>query len=225
MTTGAREASRRPTIVIVEGRTLFRDCIVGCLRSVSDYDVVGVANGQEWQELSRTRSAALFVLSIPTHRSREELDQEFRRLIDSERDVPTIVLSGMDEMRTIVEAIDRGAKGFISTRMPLDVAIAAMQFVSAGGTFVPAERILAAARQQVEHPVSVADSANGLFTARQAAVVEALRKGKANKLIAYELMCESTVKVHVRKIMRKLKATNRTEVAYLANEFMNRSSL
>lgn len=37
-----------------------------------------------------------------------------------------------------------------------------------------------------------------------------------NKLIAYELnMCESTVKVHVRTIMKKLKARNRTEVAFL----------
>ncbi len=54
-----------------------------------------------------------------------------------------------------------------------------------------------------------------MFTARQAAVIEALRRGKANKIIAYELsMCESTVKVHIRNIMKKLNATNRTEVAY-----------
>ena len=51
------------------------------------------------------------------------------------------------------------------------------------------------------------------------AVVNALRQGKANKTIAFELnMCESTVKVHVRNIMRKLKATNRTEVAYIYNK-------
>ena len=47
-------------------------------------------------------------------------------------------------------------------------------------------------------------------------MVEAIRQGKPNKIIAYELnMCESTVKVHVRAIMKKLKARNRTEVAYL----------
>jgi DNA-binding NarL/FixJ family response regulator len=52
-------------------------------------------------------------------------------------------------------------------------------------------------------------------------VIDALRRGKANKIIAYELsMCESTVKVHVRNIMKKLNAKNRTEVAYLANELM-----
>jgi DNA-binding NarL/FixJ family response regulator len=42
----------------------------------------------------------------------------------------------------------------------------------------------------------------------------------ANKLIAYELnMCESTVKVHIRNIMKKLNATNRTQVAYLTRRF------
>ncbi len=45
--------------------------------------------------------------------------------------------------------------------------------------------------------------------------------GKANKVIAYELkMRESTVKVHVRNIMKKLNAKNRTEVAFMANELI-----
>jgi DNA-binding NarL/FixJ family response regulator len=52
--------------------------------------------------------------------------------------------------------------------------------------------------------------------------VDALRRGKANKIIAYELnMKESTVKVHVRNIMKKLRATNRTQVAYIANRLIN----
>ena len=55
-----------------------------------------------------------------------------------------------------------------------------------------------------------------MLTEKQTAVVRALKQGKPNKIIAYELgMCESTVKVHVRNIMKKLKARNRTQVAYL----------
>jgi len=69
-----------------------------------------------------------------------------------------------------------------------------------------------------EAPSPTVQKTNGMFTTRQAAVIEALKRGKANKIIAYELeMRESTVKVHVRNIMKKLKATNRTEVAYKAN--------
>ncbi len=59
---------------------------------------------------------------------------------------------------------------------------------------------------------------SGMFTPRQAEVVQTLRRGKANKIIACELsLRENTVKVHVRNIMEKLKATNRTEVAYKIN--------
>ncbi len=51
------------------------------------------------------------------------------------------------------------------------------------------------------------------------AVLSHLQQGKANKIIAHELsMSESTVKVHVRNIMRKVGATNRTQAAYKARQ-------
>lgn len=60
-----------------------------------------------------------------------------------------------------------------------------------------------------------------MLTARQIAVGEAIRQGKANKQIAYELdMRESTVKVHIRNIMKKLNAKNRTDVAVKIEEFL-----
>ena len=60
-----------------------------------------------------------------------------------------------------------------------------------------------------------APSGDGRFTARQVAVANALWRGKSNKVIAYELsMSESTVKVHIRNIMKKVQATNRTEAAF-----------
>ena len=51
------------------------------------------------------------------------------------------------------------------------------------------------------------------LTPRQSEILNCLRRGLSNKLIAYELqMCESTVKIHVRNIMKKIGATNRTQV-------------
>jgi len=53
------------------------------------------------------------------------------------------------------------------------------------------------------------------FTPREREVLNRLKVGKSNKIIAYELnMAESTVKVHITRIMRKISATNRTEVVY-----------
>jgi DNA-binding NarL/FixJ family response regulator len=100
----------------------------------------------------------------------------------------------------------------------------AIDLVRAGGTFVPASSLIAAHHA----PETQADvqKSNGLFTTRQAAVIDALRQGKQNKIIAYELkMRESTVKVHVRNIMKKLNATNRTQVAYLVTQLSDECSL
>ena len=47
-------------------------------------------------------------------------------------------------------------------------------------------------------------------------MLQRLWQGKQNKTIAYDLdMCESTVKVHIRHIMKKLNARNRTQVVLL----------
>ncbi len=58
------------------------------------------------------------------------------------------------------------------------------------------------------------------LTSRQVAVLAHLRQGKPNKIIAHDLrMSESTVKVHIRNIMRKMGATNRTQAVYKARQF------
>jgi DNA-binding NarL/FixJ family response regulator len=117
----------------------------------------------------------------------------------------------------IVQMLGKNVRGYVPTSLSINIAVQAMELARAGGAFVPASSLIAAHR--VPDGVSNAmQKSNGLFTARQAAVVDALRRGKANKIIAYELkMRESTVKVHVRNIMKKLHATNRTEVAYITN--------
>ena len=54
---------------------------------------------------------------------------------------------------------------------------------------------------------------------RELLIAEALRIGTSNKEISTKLgICESTVKLLVRGVMRKLNARNRTEVAYLMIE-------
>jgi DNA-binding NarL/FixJ family response regulator len=66
-------------------------------------------------------------------------------------------------------------------------------------------------------PTPFENHAGPPLTPRQAEVLERLREGKSNKLIARELnMTEATVKVHVRQIMRKFGATNRTQAVLCA---------
>jgi DNA-binding NarL/FixJ family response regulator len=207
----------KPTVVVVEGRALIRDCLVHCLKPFSDLDIVAVESAEEWAERCGTRIATLFIIcSAPGC----HLDSCYQTLdkVSQPGGAPAILLSDSADPAVIFDALQRGAKGYIPTSMSLAAAAAAMQFVGGGGVFVPVEVLQGPALQRPR-------PAKG-FTARQMAVMDALRHGKANKIIAHELnMRESTVKVHIRKIMRKLKATNRTQVAYLSSQLVNVESI
>ena len=70
---------------------------------------------------------------------------------------------------------------------------------------------------------------DGIFdtpiTKRELELLEKVQRGLQNKLIAFELgISESTVKVHMRNLMRKLKARNRTEVVFLANQLEGKAT-
>jgi len=207
------------SIIIIEKRTLLRDCLRRCFRQTSDLDVIAVGDVDEWLELASTTAAAVVILSICGTSQSPEAQRDIARLVQGADAKPTIVLSDADDLEQIVGILDSGVRGYIPTSLPLDVAIEAVRLVRAGGIFVPASSLVAARRSG--DAACAVRSANGIFTARQAAVVDALRRGKANKVIAYELkMRESTVKVHVRNIMKKLNARNRTEVAFMTNELI-----
>ena len=135
-----------------------------------------------------------------------------------------IVLSDADnaqQPQIIRSMLKSGAHGFIPTQTTgIQVASAAIGFVKAGGTFAPLDLLLT--NREECGTVSVEAAQQSSLTSRQMAVLSQLRQGKANKLIAYELnMSESTVKVHVRNIMRKMGATNRTQAAYKAQGLLN----
>jgi DNA-binding NarL/FixJ family response regulator len=124
---------------------------------------------------------------------------------------PTVVLFDDErDPQLMLRLIDLGARGVIPLSTPIAVTAHAIRLVQQGGTYMPATRPAAAGLGMA----TARDAAQGpLFTLRQRKVIDSLRQGKANKIIAHELqMSEATVKVHLRHIMRKLKANNRTQV-------------
>jgi DNA-binding NarL/FixJ family response regulator len=138
-------------------------------------------------------------------------------------DMKVIVLSETERIGDIMRIFECGASGFIPPGVGIEVALKALELVAAGGMYVPASILSGCgdpSKQQSE-PANVQDLAGNGFTSKQMSVIEGLRRGKANKIIAYELnMCESTVKVHVRNVMKKLRARNRTEAAFMLNEII-----
>jgi DNA-binding NarL/FixJ family response regulator len=144
-------------------------------------------------------------------------ESKYLRLRDLPSIGPTVVLCDVESVESIKAAFDCGVRGYIPTiNTTLEMAVEIIFLVKIGGTFVPASGL---APGKIGLSISDGTNAAPPFTPRQRAVLERLRMGKTNKIIAYELqMSSSSVKTHIRNIMRKMNATNRTEVACRAHE-------
>jgi len=210
---------KKPGIVVVHRRAVFRDCFVRCLEvSYRDHDVFSFANVADWfsSKEPNALAAAIIIIVIDDGDESGVADLEF--LEAAAATIPVVIVSDVDDFDHIVRALKSGARGYIPTSLPFNVAVEAVRLVKAGGTFVPAGSFV-----HDHHEKQPASKTGALLTERQMKVVEEIRLGKANKQIAYELnMSEHTVKVHLRHIMRKLKARNRTEVAVLSGDFFER---
>ena len=105
------------------------------------------------------------------------------------------------------------------------VLVQGIRLVLMGGTALPIP-VATAGTPPVPAPAAPVRSPSrfsaDLFTPKELEVLGSLASGRPNKLIAHELMiCETTFKVHLRHIFRKLGTTNRTHAALLAREMLD----
>jgi DNA-binding NarL/FixJ family response regulator len=204
-------------LVLIESRATIRDCLSRQLRAVASQQVFSYASTADWIESADSVAPSLVILCADAQHE-AELERSISEIASIARDAKTIVLCDTEDPDYILKALQSGARGCIPTSLPFDVMVGALNLVLAGGVYAPATALLAARSTQQRQPPH-SRIGDVTFTNREIGVIEALRKGKPNKIIAYELaLCEATVKVHLRNIMKKLKARNRTELALLANE-------
>ncbi|MGC2855871.1 LuxR C-terminal-related transcriptional regulator [Novispirillum sp. DQ9] len=137
------------------------------------------------------------------------------------------------------DILDLGVRGCIGPAVGAEDLMVALRLIIGGAVFIgpgmlgpaaPALPPSPAARPVLRASVSVrpmprpiasspvlrplAPPTETALTARETQVLLRLREGKPNKIIAHEMgISENTVKVHVRRILRKLRAANRTEAA------------
>jgi DNA-binding NarL/FixJ family response regulator len=197
-------------IALIESRTFIRECIRRSMQSAFPLPIQAFSEAIELQR-NCDKLPQLIVLSA-IEEDKEANGNVFEILSQIAPRIPIIVVAHTNDTEMAKAAICHGAKGYIPVTLGFDIAIEAVRFVLAGGTYVPIDYLLM--RGWPGNLPSEALPSSGAVTARELAVVRAIQRGKSNKVIAYELgMCESTVKVHVRRIMKKLNAKNRTDVA------------
>ncbi|WP_183756557.1 MULTISPECIES: response regulator transcription factor [unclassified Rhizobium] len=213
-------------LLIIDARTLERECLATTLMA-NGLGMAAVAVGSiaDWRrKKDHCRPVGAVLLNIAGRKANDAaLSEEIANITEEVAPAPVVILADGDDLSQTLKMLEYGARGFIPTSVGIEVCVEAIALAIAGGTFILAGHafsapVATASVEKMPEPQRPKELTR-IFTLRQAEVVQALRKGKANKIIAYELnLRESTVKVHIRNIMKKLKATNRTEVAYKLND-------
>jgi DNA-binding NarL/FixJ family response regulator len=197
-------------IAVIESRIFLQECIRRSMQSAFSLPILTCSTLSELELGLKAAPAAIVIVSW-MEASTEVNTNILNALSELVPNVPVVVLAQKNDVDLARTAIRHGAKGFIPCTLGFDITVEAVRFVLAGGTYVPMDCVLATGPSVAAAPVA---RPSGGVTPREGAVIRALQQGKPNKVIAYELnMCESTVKVHVRNLMKKMKAKNRTDLA------------
>jgi two-component system, NarL family, nitrate/nitrite response regulator NarL len=210
---GLAEHSRRH-LAIVDRSELRRDCLKLALgQQQRRWRVTDVESTADLIRLLR-QGAAFSVIVIGAATSRQIDLIDLGLLAAAAAQTPILAIAECDDPERVRMILRTGAKGFLPMTHGIKVLVAALERVRTGGTFVPLvlnESNGDAAVYEAEH------APRRVLTRRQRDVLALISEGKSNKLIADALgMSESTVKAHVKQIIRRLHVVNRTQAALLA---------
>lgn len=131
-----------------------------------------------------------------------------------------VVLSEAAELAYLAEMFSAGADGFILKSISANALIESLKLVLLGEKVFPSilTNFLGALHSQ--HSASTSERArvgDVALSQRELDIIRSLADGHTNKSIAKELsITEATVKVHIKTVLRKLGASNRTQVAIWA---------
>ena len=205
----AQTASDRETVrvLIANHQPIVRHGLRALIASEPDLQVIGEAeDGGEAVRLARRLrpNVVLIDLSIPT------VDGiSATRMIRAElRDTQVIVMTGVHEDASAIEAIRAGAAAYLLKDARIDDLLRTIRGAGAGQVALPAQTVARMVRLVGGHAV---------LSQREMDVMYLVARGLANKQVARELgITESTVKTHVSGILSKLGLLSRTQLALYA---------
>jgi DNA-binding NarL/FixJ family response regulator len=218
-------SQKLPAIAIIEDQVLARTCIVKILkRELTGFEIVEMATTSDIKLLSG-RDVRLIAFHIGDKQITDPSIEDGLALIEESCPNAFItLLSNRDDEATASAAMQRGVRGFFSSSIAVEVALAGLRLVLAGGVYEPLPiirrneatslRAMSEYRDAPERSLihEGAGAANIMpertladLTPREQHVLAALKLGLPINLIAVRLnLSDNTVKKYIRHIMRKM---------------------
>lgn len=193
-------------LVIVDDHTIVREGLRSILELETDIAVVGHAASpaEALDAVALTRpDIVLLDLKLSEDGPATGLDL-CGEIVSRFPEVGVVVLTTFHDHALVLDALHRGAKGYVLKDVDVIDLVKIIRAVRGGSLMV--------------HSLSEQDGRPRL-TRRELDIVRLLAKGMTNREIGRAaLISDSTVKFHVRGIMRKLEVHHRAEVVYAATK-------
>ena len=197
------------SVAVVDDHPLLRMGVANSIEQTEDMHLAGqfadAASLKSWMDSGKRADVVLLDRSLP--------DIDALDMVSDIRDagMKVIMLTIADTEEEISEAITAGVDGYVIKSSEPDHVLTAIRNVCAGQSSFPLNIMQSMARGDMAH------HALDVLTPREMEIVEFVKQGLSNKIIAYNLkLSENTVRNHLRNIMEKLGLRNRVQVATLA---------
>lgn len=201
-------------VLLADDHTLVRKGIGRLLATQPDFSIVGEASDgleAEAKAAELQPDVILLDLQMPRCSGLEALPRIRARLPE----VAVVVLTYSDDEQDLLEALKRGAQGYLLKDLEPEVLFASVRGAARGEAPISgamAAKILSEFRPAAAQPSSAEEKPH--LSDRELEVLERVAAGATNKEIAEGLfISENTVKHHLKSILAKLQMQNRAQAA------------
>lgn len=206
-------------VLLVDDHTLFRSGIRSLLARQPGFEVVGEA-GDGLEGVKRAKSLQPDVVLLDLHMRGTSGLEAVRLIVEEVPGTQVLMLTVSEDAEDLLEALRGGASGYLLKNIETEALVDAIRR-AADGESVISPQMTGKLVQGVRHPVPEArpPAEKERLSPREREIMAFLARGESNKEIARALdLAESTVKIHVQGILRKLGLSSRVQAAVYAVE-------
>jgi two-component system nitrate/nitrite response regulator NarL len=207
-------------VLIVDDHTLFRSGVKLLLQRHEGFEVVGEA-GDGLEGVKRAKQLKPDVVLLDLHMPGTSGLEAVPLLREEVPQAQVIMLTVSEDAEDLLEALRAGARGYLLKNIETDFLLQSIRSAARGESVMSSQMAgkLADAMRTPQKVAYAAETSLGKLSPREREIIVMLARGASNKGIARTLdLAESTVKIHVQGILRKLNLASRVQAAVYAVE-------
>lgn len=211
--------SEKIRVLIVDDHILFSRGIRALLARHEEFEVLEEA-GDGLEGVKRAQTLKPDVVLLDLHMPGVSGKEAVGFIVEAVPSTRVLMLTVSEDADDLMDCLRAGASGYLLKNIDTDALVDALHRVHRGESVISPQmtgKLIREFRTQPRHVPAAAD--RDRLSPREREILKSLARGDTNKEIARALeLAESTVKIHVQNIFKKLNLTSRVQAALYAVE-------